>query len=95
MFNDCKSLKVLDISNFDTRSIKMGEDGILGDENMFKGCKSLKRIALGKKTKLKHAVIPGGAWTRTKLLNGKKSPNKNKVKLMKDYTGKYPGWYTR
>jgi len=96
MFSGCKSLRVLDISRFDTRSLtKRDVEGMPGEYQMFDQCKSLKRIALGKYTRLKNSDAPGGKWTRIKLLNGKKPSKKVKIKLMKKYTGKYPGWYTR
>lgn len=94
LFSGCKSLYKLDISGFDTRRLRTDKEGVHGDEKMFERCKSLKRIALGKHTIL-NTSISGGKWTRTKLLNGNKPSKKIKIKLMKSYTGKYPGWYSK
>ncbi len=94
MFLGCSALTSLDISSFNTKKLSR-DKAEPGDEDMFRGCIALNRIALGSGASFPTAAIPGKGWKRTKLLNGKSAKAPSVKVLVKDYSKKYPGWYSR
>ena len=85
-FQNCFNMNVCDLQGLDTsRANTM--------TSVFAGCSAIYRIALGERS-IFSANLPKSGWKRYMLPDGTVTDGPE-LSNLRNYTGEYPGWYSR